>query len=82
MFQKNILGEDDLLEVLHHPLKVSHKLFEGKHVSDVKKAIVVLEDVPKNIFTFADNHADLVQFLSSNLLQIKKKRRDLVAEDA
>ena len=73
MLQKNILGEDDMLEVLPPPLKVSHKLFEGKHVPDVKKATATLGTVPKNVFTSADNHADLVQFLSSDLVQIKKK---------
>ena len=82
MLQKNILGEDDLLEVLPHPLKVSHKLFEGKHVSDVKKATATPRTIPENVFTSADNHADLVQFLSSDLVQIKKKRKDLAAKDA
>ena len=29
ILQKNILGENELLETLPLPLKVSHKLFEG-----------------------------------------------------
>ena len=71
-----------MLEVLPHPLKVSHKLFEGKHVPDVKKATTTPETVLENVFTFADNHADLVQFLSFDLLQIKKKRKDLATKNA
>ena len=82
MLQKNILGENEMLKILPSPLKVSHKLFEGKHVPNVKKATTALGTALENVFTFADNHADLVQFLSSDLLQIKKKRKDLVAEDA
>ena len=82
MLQKNILGENEMLEVLPHPLKVSHKFFEGKHVPDVKKATATPRTIPENVFTSVDNHADLVQFLSSDLVQIKKKRKDLAAKDA
>ena len=60
MLQKNILGENEMLEVLPPPLKVSHKLFEGKHVPDVKKATATSSIVPKTVFTSVDNHADLV----------------------
>ena len=82
MFQKNILSENEMLETLSPPLKVSHKLFEGKHVLDVQKPVVVFGDVLENVFTFVDTHADLVQFLSTDLMQMKKKRQDLVVEDA
>ena len=61
------------MEVLPPPLKVSHKLFEGKHVPDVKKATATSSTVPETVFTSTNNHADLVQFLSSDLIQIKKK---------
>ena len=81
MLQKKILGEDEMMEVLPPPLKVSHKLFEGKHVPDVKRATATLSTVPETIFTSADTHADLVQFLSSDLMQIKKKRKELAAKD-
>ena len=76
------MGENELLETLPPHLKVSHKLFEGKHVPDVKKNTTVFETAPKNVFTFVDNHANLVHFLSFDLLQIQKKRKDLAAEYA
>ena len=81
MLQKNVLGDDEILEVLPPPLKVSHKLFEGKHVPDIKKPTATSQTVPETVFTSADNHADLVQFLSTDLVQIKKKRKALAAED-
>ena len=81
MLQKNILGENEMLEVLPPTLKVSHKLFEGKHVLDVKKTTATPRTVLENVFTSIDNHADLVQFLSFDLMQIKKKRKELAAED-
>ena len=60
-----------MLKILPFPLKVSHKLFVGKHVPNVKKATTALGTALENVFTFADNHVDLVQFLSSDLLHIK-----------
>ena len=46
MLQKNILGEDEMMEVLPPLLKVSHKLFEGKHVPDVQRATATSSTVP------------------------------------
>ena len=34
MLQKNILGDDEMLEPIPPPLKVSQKLFKGKHALD------------------------------------------------
>ena len=52
MLQKNILGENEMLELLPPPLKVSCKLFEGKHVLDVKKTTTAPGTTPKKCFYF------------------------------
>ena len=80
MRQHKILGEDEIMEILPHSLCISQKMFKGKHAIDVQKHVVVFGDVPENVFTSTDSHADLVQYLSFNLMQIRKKRQVLAID--
>ena len=80
MRQHKILGKDEILEILPHSLCISQKMFKGKHARDVQKHVVFTGDVLENVFTSTDTHVDLVQYLSSNLMQIRKKRQVLAID--
>ena len=69
MLQKNILGEDEMLEpIIPPPLKVSQKLYACKHAPNVQKSAAVSRTVPGRVTTCTETNSKLVQFLSSDLL--------------
>ena len=78
MLQKHILGDDEMLKPIPPPLRVSQKLFEGKHAPDIQKSATVSRSVPESVPTFVETNSKLVLYLSSNLMQIRTSRQTLV----
>ena len=78
-----------MLEIPRKPIRISFKIFEGKHAKDVEK-----EEVKEAISTWTSptpiiegvatgpptDNIELFHFLSSNLMQVRRCRKEIVKE--
>ena len=73
MLQTNILEEHEILKVPTVHLWIFHKLFEGKHASDIQKKKGVPDDVLEQVATSATDANPEFFFLSLELIQVWKR---------